>query len=119
MNQSQPRYIDVDVEENDNCWPLHRIFQTLGPVQAITAVAAPDPMGADAMRHVTGWSADGPCPAYAVSVADSGEGVVTLIFGGDEGIRLKPFDSQESWDLGSPHQWGEPCLLLDPDVERS
>ena len=51
-------------------------------------------------------------------VADSGEGAVTLIFGGDEGIRLKPVDSPEPWDMDSPNQWGEPCLLLDLDVER-
>jgi len=119
MDESQPRYIDVEVEENDNCWPLHRIFQTLGPVQPVKTLAAPDPMGVDAMCSVTGWDADGPCPAYAVPVADSGEGVVTLIFGGDEGIRLKPVDNQEPWDLQSPNQWGEPCLLLDPNVERA
>ena len=119
MDEPQPRYIDVEVEENDNCWPLHRIFQTLGPVQTINIVEAPDPMGVDAMCSVTGWSSDGPVPAYAVQVADSGEGVVTLIFGGDEGIRLKPVDSEEKWDLESPNQWGEPCLLLDPDVERA
>lgn len=119
MDETQPRYIDVEVEENDNCWPLHRIFQTLGPVQAVTTVAAPDPMGVDAMCSVTGWSSNGPAPAYAVPVADSGEGIVTLIFGGDEGIRLKPVDTREQWDLQSPNQWGEPCLLLDPDVERT
>lgn len=118
MQQSQPEYIDVDVEENGNCWPLHRIFQTLGPLQPVNTIAAPDPMGVDAMCRVTGWSDRGPCPAYAVLVADSGEGAVTLVFGGDEGIRLKPVDSLESWDLQSPNQWGEPCLLLDPDVEK-
>ena len=119
MDEPQPRYIDVEVEENDNCWPLHRIFQTLGPVQTINTVEAPDPMGVDAICSVTGWAADGPCPAYAAPVADSGEGVVTLIFGGDEGIRLKPVDNEEPWDLQSPNQWGEPCLLLDPNVERA
>ena len=119
MVQSQPRYIDVDVEENDNCWPLQRVFQTLGPLQSVNAVSAPDLMGVDGMRSVTGWSAAGPCPAYAVLVADSGEGAVTLIFGGDEGIRLKPLNSGEPWAIDSPGQWGEPCLLLDPDVERA
>ena len=114
----QPRYIDVDVEENGNCWPLQRTFQTLGTVQIVSAVAAPDIMGVDGMRRVTGWSSDGPCAAYAVLVADSGEGAVTLVFGGDEGIRLKAIDDEEPWDLDSQNQWGEPCLLLDPDVER-
>lgn len=118
MDQAQTEYIDVDVEENDNCWPMQRIFQTMGPVERVNRIAAPDPMGIDAMRLITGWSPDGPCPAYAVLVADSGEGVVTLIFGGAEGIRLKLVDNEEQWDLESPTQWGEPCLLLDPDVER-
>ena len=118
MEQPAPRYVDVDVEENDNCWPLHRVFETLGPVESITRVDAPDPMGVDGMRRVTGWSASGPTAAYAVLVSDSGEGVVTLVFGGDEGIRLMPADCQEQWDLDSANQWGEPCLLLDPDVER-
>ena len=119
MQQPQPRYIDVDVEENDNCWPLQSVFQTMGPVEPVTTLAAPDPMGVDAVCSVTGWSSDGQCSAYAVLVADSGEGAVTLIFGGDEGIRLKPVDSPEPWDMDSPNQWGEPCLLLDLDVERS
>ncbi len=118
MEQPQPRYINVDVEENDNCWPLQSVFQTMGSVEPVTTLAAPDPMGVDAVCSVTGWSSDGPCSAYAVLVADSGEGAVTLIFGGDEGIRLKPVGSPEPWDLDSPNQWGEPCLLLDLDVER-
>ena len=46
-------------------------------------------------------------------VEDSGEGIVMLIYGGDEGIRLKPVDEKEA---SSPRQWGEPCLLLDKDV---
>ena len=57
-----------------------------------------------------------PCPAYSVLVEDSGEGIVMLIYGGDEGIRLKPVDEKEAWLLSSPRQWGEPCLLLDKDV---
>lgn len=109
----------MEVEDNDNCWPLHRIFQTLGPLRTIATVDAPDPMGDDVICSVTGWSANGPCPAHAVLVADSGEGAVTLIFGGDEGIRLKPAGNKEPWDLNSPDQWGEPCLLLDPDVETA
>ena len=61
---------------------------------------------------VTGWSSVGPVPAYAVHVEDSGEGVVLLIYGGDEGIRLKDGNSIDPWDLEDPSQWGEPCLLL-------
>jgi len=42
---------------------------------------------------------------------------VTLVYGGDQGIRLKTAENEEPWDLESPRQWGEPCLLLDRDVE--
>ena len=70
---NQPRYINVDVEDNQNCRPLQRTFQTLGPLRPVQKVAAPDPMGVDAVRSVTGWSSDGPCPAYAALVSDSGD----------------------------------------------
>ncbi len=82
----------------------------------VTKVVAPDPMGGEQMCDVTGWSSSGPCPAYSVLVEDSGEGIVMLIYGGDEGIRLKPVDDKEEWRLSSPSQWGEPCLLLDKDI---
>ena len=75
------------------------------------------PTGDDVLCQVTGWSSSGPCQGYAVLVADSGEGAVTLIYGGDQGVRLKPMDNHDAWDLANPDQWGEPCLLLDPDVE--
>ena len=38
--------------------------------------------------------------------------VVHLVYGGDWGIRLKPEDSEEEWDLRSSDQWGEPYLML-------
>jgi hypothetical protein len=47
---------------------------------------------------------------------DSGEGVILLVYGGDDGIRLKPAGSSEEWDLASQNQWGEPCLMLDKDA---
>ena len=39
-----------------------------------------------------------------------------LVFGGGQGIRLKPLDSSEDWDMESPNQWGEACLLLHKDA---
>ncbi|GIS93405.1 MAG: hypothetical protein CM1200mP22_06420 [Dehalococcoidia bacterium] len=43
---------------------------------------------------------------------DSGEGVVLLVYGGDEGLRLQPAESGDDWDLANPAQWGEACLML-------
>jgi hypothetical protein len=53
----------------------------------------------------------------AVLVEDSGDGLATLVYGGEQGIRLKAADDEGPWDLENSSQWGEPCLLLDRDVE--
>ncbi len=75
--------------------------------------------GSEGPCAVTGWSAAGACPAYAAKVWDSGDGVALLVYGGDEGIRLKHADSDAAWDIADPSQWGEPCLLLDSEAEAS
>ena len=111
-------FIEVDVSEGSNCpWALNRMFQTLGSPTPVSRVMASDPQDRDHLCEVTGWSSSGPCTAYGVLVEDSGEGVAMLIYGGDQGIRLKDTVNEEPWDLESPRQWGEPCLLLDKDVE--
>ena len=46
----------------------------------------------------------------------SGDGVVVLVYGGAEGIRLRPSASEAPWSLDDPEQWGEPCLMLEPRV---
>ncbi len=112
-------FVEVDVEESGNC-PLSvtRMFDAMEDPVGVTKVVASDPSGEDRLCHVTGWSgASGPCPAYAALVEDSGEGVAILVYGGDQGIRLKPVESPEPWDLNSADQWGEACLLLDKDVK--
>ena len=114
-----PLYIEVDVQEGRNSLlPVNKIFKALEAPAAVERIMAPDSLGNERWCAVTGWSSSGPCPALAALVEDSGEGVVTLLYGGDEGIRLKAVDAEESWDLDSPAQWGEPCLLLDRDVKR-
>jgi len=73
-------------------------------------------MDVDMWCEVTGWSEAGPCPAYAVLSEDSGDGTVLLIYGGDDGIRLRPADSPGGWDLANEEQWGEACLMLGTDA---
>ena len=107
-------FVEVDVEQGDNCdYSLNRVFSALDasiPVLRVETIGMHGELG---LFDVTGWSVEGPCPAYAVMVEDSGEGQALLIYGGTEGIRLRPLDSGESWDLEATEQWGEPCLLLD------
>jgi hypothetical protein len=110
-------YIEVDVQEGPNApLPVNRMFSALEPPRLVSRVMASDPKGREVMCEVTGWSSNGPVPAKAALVEDSGEGIVMLLFGGDQGIRLKSADSGEAWDLSSQSQWGEPCLLLSRDV---
>jgi hypothetical protein len=110
-------FIEVDVTAGANSpMTVNRMFDVCSRPQRISRVLAADPQGQDTWCDVTGWSAQGPCPALAAVAEDSGEGLVMLVYGGDEGIRLKPADCAEDWDLTSARQWGEACLLLDSQV---
>jgi hypothetical protein len=110
-------FVEVDVTAGENS-PLtvNRMFDVRSPPAMVRRVVAADPQGRDIWCDVTGWSAQGPCPAMAVVAEDSGEGLVLLVYGGGQGIRLKPADCAEAWDLASPRQWGEACLMLDREA---
>ena len=110
-------FIEVDVTPNSNtAWTVAKMFEAQSAPREITRVHTLRPNGAVGDCLVTGWSQEGPVPAYAAHVGDSGEGVLLLVYGGSAGIRLKPADSIEPWDLASSNQWGEPCLLLAHDA---
>lgn len=110
-------YIEVDVEDGPNCdWSLVKMFESKERPYEITRVMASRPGSPLELWQVTGWSEDGATPAYAAHVSDSGEGVVLLVYGGGQGIRLKPGDSVDLWDVTDDTQWGEPCLLLPADA---
>lgn len=109
--------IEVEVTEGENSpLDLHRMFDLITEPRPVTRVFTADSAGIDRWCDVTGWDESGPCPAHAALSEDSGEGVVLLVYGGDQGIRLKSDDLPEDWDLASPRQWGEACLLLDKDA---
>ena len=116
------RFVQVEVEENANSMrmPQH-VFPALGRRRPLFEITVPGRSGVDALHHVTGWSSAGggtPCPAYCVPVEDSGSSETVLSFlviGGDWGLRFRPVAVDEPWSLDSPHQFGEPCLLLAED----
>ncbi|MBM3939908.1 MAG: hypothetical protein FJ318_03245 [SAR202 cluster bacterium] len=115
-----PRYIEVDVSVSENCdWPVVKVFEAHEAPREVTRVVARRPDGTTGPCAVTGWEGGKPAPAFVARVGDSGEGVVLLVYGGDEGIRLKDFESIEPWDMANASQWGEPCLLLAPDTETA
>ena len=107
-------FVEVDVQLGYNCdYSLNRVFSALAASVQVLRVETTGMHGELGLFDVTGWFGEGPCPAYAVIVEDSGEGRAMLIYGGADGIRLRPRDSRESWSLEAVDQWGEPCLLLD------
>ena len=102
--------------EGNSPLELNRVFDLLEEPRIITRIFTADRMGEDRWCDVTGWDQHGPCPAYAALAEDSGEGVVLLVYGGNEGLRLRPAGIPEDWDQDNPHQWGEPCLMLGKDA---
>ena len=108
---------EMDVAEGDNSpLPVNRFFDLLEQPRPVNRVFATNPVGEDLWCRVTGWDSGGPCQAMAALSEDSGEGVVLLIYGGGEGIRLQALETGEDWDLSSPNQWGEACLMLGKDT---
>ncbi len=109
--------IELEVYGGENSpMDLNRMFDLISDPKSISQVLTADPTGSDRWCRVTGWSEAGPCPAKAALSEDSGEGVVLLVYGGDHGIRLKPAELEEEWNLASPNQWGEACLMLSKDA---
>ncbi len=106
----------LEVEENPNCKGMDMMrFKELGPARRLVQVRLNDRIPEGEWYWITGWAntQDDPhCPAYGRPIEDSGIGMAYLVYGGNCGIRLKPVNITEEWDLNSPHQWGEPYLVL-------
>ncbi|MCI0526640.1 MAG: hypothetical protein L0Y56_04200 [Nitrospira sp.] len=106
----------LEVEENPNCKGMDMMrFKELGPPKRLKQVRLYDRKDQGEWCQITGWTNEEGCtlcPAYARPIEDSGIGMAYLIYGGNYGIRLKPVEMDEAWNLSSPHQWGEPYLVL-------
>ncbi len=111
--------IYVDVEENPNCgYHPMQTFETQTAEREVAELWVPGVSGADGPHVVVGWCSNGdggPCPLTLVEVTDSGAAVSLLVVGGDYGLRIKPAVSGD-WSIDAPDQWGEPYMLLDPNV---
>ena len=111
----------VEVKSNENCEAsVFARFKEIVPARLVLQVRLYDRNPAGEWCWVTGWSDDEQtpaCPAYAQLVEDSGAGLTHLVYGGLYGLRFRPFNSEESWSLESPHQWGEAYLSLASDLD--
>lgn len=105
----------VLVEENPNAAPEERVFAASGPVRTVRRVHVTPPTAhAPQWCDVVGVDENGVfTPAQVVRVEDSADGTAWLVHGALWGIRLKPKQAQEDWDLHSTNQWGMPFLVLD------
>ncbi len=109
-------YIYIEVEDNPNCdyMPM-QVYEPQAESRSISRVRLEDPDRPHGSYAVTGWSSKNegtPVEAMYAPVSDSGQARAHLIYGGDWGVRLKPFDADEGWDIDSPNQFGEPYLIL-------
>lgn len=109
----------LEVESNPNCeTSLFARFKEMDIARRVIQVRSYEHNPRGEWYWITGWSDDPAhpcCAAFAQRVEDSGAGITYLVYGGLWGLRLKPVDSSEDWDLDSMHQWGEPYLsLADP-----
>ena len=113
--------IYLEVDENDNCEYMPMLaYETQRDAVPIDRVALAEVGRPEGVYRVTGWSSDGggtPTQAMYAPVSDSGLAVVHLVYGADWGVRLKPEDSDEEWDIDSPNQWGEPYLMLTDEAD--
>ena len=105
------RYVNLFIDPNPNCPEgCSQRFQAVGEPRTVRRILYSPGAGAALDCRVEGASSapGGACPARAVSVEDSGAGVVTLVYGGDWGVRLQP--------TGGGPPIGEPYLLVDDDA---
>lgn len=109
----------IEVEANENCEAeLFVRFKDVSRARPVLQIRLYDRNPNGAWYWVTGWSDDTQapaCPAYAQMVEDSGSGLAYVVYGGRYGLRFKPIDRDEPWDLASGHQWGEAYVLLAND----
>jgi|SRR5450432_3196912 hypothetical protein len=106
----------LQIPENPNCEPLDgQVFQCRTPPRAVAHVLR-EYDGGMAWCPITGVNEEGaPCAATACIVEDSGDGACYLVVGGGWGLRLKPPNATDAWDLANLKQWGLPYLLLGGD----
>ncbi|MBI3996074.1 MAG: hypothetical protein HY352_00290 [Candidatus Omnitrophica bacterium] len=106
--------IVLEIEANPNCDAVDmRVFHELEPPRPVTHVRLELEGRSSQWYAVVGWGLDGHAqPAMAQRVDDSGDGVAILIQGKEAGLRLRPLESQEAWQVPHPQQWGAPFLLI-------
>jgi hypothetical protein len=102
-------FVDVFVDPNPNCPDgCMKRFKAESPPREVRVVRYWEERDRPMLCDVLGWSSEQaggcPCPAWAVTVEDSGDGAATLIYGGNWGLILSPKNGATAF--------GAPYLLL-------
>ena len=106
-------YTEIRVDANDNCpMTAQQVYKNLDDPRRVTKVRIYEGQPEGVLYAVTGWSEQGPVPAWAVNIEDSSAGSAFLVYGGEWGLRLRPAESDAAWDLGAADQFGETHLVL-------
>jgi len=106
-------YTYVDVQAGDNTpMSANQVFKNLSEPVRVTHVRLFEGETDGTLYAITGWNGEGPCDVFAVQVEDSSAGAAYLVFGGDQGVRLRPAASTALWSLYDPEQFGETHLVL-------
>lgn len=108
----------IDIEDNDNCgyFPM-QTFEARGEERVASSIVLASVTNVEGRCEVVGWSDEGQCDVRVIQVGDSGAGESILVYGDNHGIRLRPRDSTGEWMLDSPHEFGEPYMLLPTGTE--
>ena len=108
----------LDVEAGENCpYSMQLVFSALEEPRPVHGVRVYHREPSGALFQVTGWDADGPCPAQGVQVEDSGQAVAYLVYGGEGGIRFRPAGSERPWSIDASDQWGESHVLMADETD--
>ena len=105
--------MQIEIGSNPNCAGSEQfVFNELEGAKPVVAIRVSEGTK-ESLCDVTGVEESGRfVEASAVKIADSGNGVAYLIYGGAWGIRLRPeAHRNESWDLSNTSQWGEPFKI--------
>ena len=108
--------VELNIEKNQNVNEAEdRTFMGKGKSRIIEkTIFYPDNKEEASFEvHIVGWENGHEIPAKALLVEDSGDGDAWLIYGGNEGIRLRKsvdFNITQKFSLEEPKEWGEKFL---------
>ena len=107
--------IELNIEENDNIDEYEsRVFMGKKNSCKISRIFYQPEEGDPFEAEVVGWHNRKAVQAYLICVEDSGDGEAWLIYGGNEGIRLRKSSSRlarkKPFSLDHEDEWGEKYL---------